>query len=88
MAEWRRQGGKGKSNRARAAKELADVPMTSGDLCRHLGAVFLKVVAGKLEPNVGTSAATIARAMTDIAKTSDIELRLIDLERRLGSRSA
>jgi len=86
LAEWRSQGGKGKSNRARAAKELPDVPLTSADLHAHLGSVFLRVIAGKVEPNVGTAAANIARVMTEIAKTSDIEGRLIDLERRLTGR--
>lgn len=87
LAEWRKRGGRAKSNRSRAMKDLPDVPMTSADLHRHLGSVFLRVIAGKIEPNVGTSAATIARVMTEIAKTSDIEGRLIDLERRLASRS-
>ena len=88
LAEWRKRGGEGKSNRARAAKELPDVPLTSGDLHLHLGSVFLRVIAGKLEPGVATAAASVARAMTELAKTSEIEERLIELERRLGSRSA
>jgi len=86
LAEWRKRGGRGKSNRARAAKNLPNEPMTTGELHIHLGVVFRKVINGTLEPGVATAAASVARAMTDIAKTSEIEERLIDLERRLTGR--
>jgi len=88
LAEWRKQGGKGKSNRARAAKNLPNEPMTTGELHIYLGVVFRKVINGTLEPGVATAAATVARTMAELAKASDYESRLLDLERRLTGRAS
>ncbi len=60
--------------------------MTTGELHIHLGVVFRKVINGTLEPGVATAAASVARTMAELAKASDYESRLLDLERRLTGR--
>jgi len=88
LAEWRRQGGKAKSNAARAKKALPAEPLSVAELHSYLGVVFRRVITGHTEPGVATAAATVARTMAELAKASDLEDRLSRLERRLTGRSA
>ena len=78
-AEARRKGGKGKSNANRAKRQLPAEPMTAEELHAWLGVVFKRVVAGKMEPGVGTAAANIARAMTAVAGVADFEQQLAEM---------
>ena len=76
-ALWRRQGGHGKSNAARAAKRLpADVKDTLGVLLRTLGGLE----RGEMEPGRATAIAAVARAIVTTHETSEIEQRLTALE--------
>lgn len=78
----RRQGGYNKSNRSRAAKTMA---LTSDDLLLTLSRAILKVEAGTLEPGPANAMASLARAMTSIRETSDLEQRLAELEARVDA---
>ncbi len=42
------------------------------------------VLAGKIEPGIATSAATVAKAITSVRSSSDLEERLAALEQRAG----
>jgi hypothetical protein len=87
MAERRREGarkgGKARSSRARAAKLLPEA-MTPDELSAWLSLLFKQVVAGKIEPRVGTAAATIARVLIDVREATELETRLTELEARAG----
>jgi len=88
LAEWRRQGGKAKSNAARAKKALPAEPLTVAELHSFLGVVFRRLLTGETEPGIATAMATVARTMAELQKASDYESRLADLERRLTGRAA
>jgi hypothetical protein len=83
MAEWRRKGGRAKSNQARAKKALPAEPLSTVELHSYLGLVFRGVISGKLAPNVGTSSAAIARTMLELVRAIDLESRIAELERRI-----
>ena len=82
----RAAGGAARSNKARARKQLADAVLTINDLDGLLCRALVQVAAGKLEPGVGTSMAGIARTITTIRSTGEIERRLEELERQAATR--
>jgi len=77
---WSAAGGKARSNQARAAKHLGDEAMGAEELGASLAVVFRRVVAGSLEPKVGTAAATIAKVLLDLRAAGELEERLGRLE--------
>jgi hypothetical protein len=81
-AEWRRQGGANRSNKARARKELADGSLTPTELHALLCKTLKAVIAGRVEPGVGNASANLARALTDVGRAAEIAERLDDLERQ------
>ena len=83
-AEWSRKGGQARSNRARAKRRLADQVMSIDDLDALLCSALTKVSEGELEPGIGTAMATIAKTITTIRTTGDLERRLEELERSAG----
>jgi hypothetical protein len=44
----------------------------------------LDVLSGKLEPNIATAAATVARTVSTIRTASEIESRIATLEAQVG----
>ncbi len=82
--EWRRKGGAARSNKARARKQLAEHLMSINDLDALLCSALVKVAGGRLDPGVGTAMAGIARTITTIRSTGELERRLEDLERQAG----
>jgi hypothetical protein len=88
LAEWRRRGGKAKSNRARARRHLADGAMTAAELNGVLGVTLKGVLAGKIEPNVGNCVASLARAIRDVSGWAELDERLAALERHDAERPA
>lgn len=84
MAAARRKGGAATSHKARARKQLPAEPMSAVELHSWLGVVFRGVVTGKIEPGVGTAAATIARAMLDLARVADFEGQLTEIRADLA----
>jgi len=84
LAEWRRRGGFAKSNRSRAKKALPADPLSNEQLHAWLGVVFRGVIAGRIEPGVGTASSTIARTMLELFRAIDLEVRIAELERRIA----
>ncbi len=80
----RAAGGQARSNRNRARKQLADAVMTIEDMDAFLCASMVKVAAGRMEPNVGSAVAGIARTVVTIRTASDLERRLEALEQAAG----
>ena len=80
----RREGGANRANKARARRQLAE-PLTADEIRSHLGVVFRGVIVGRIEPGVGTAAATIARALLDVAKVAEIEGQVAEMRRDLAA---
>jgi hypothetical protein len=76
----RQRGGAARSNVARARKQIADAVLTPADLQGLLGATLRGVLAGRIEPGVGTAAAGIARVLLAVREATDVETRLAALE--------
>jgi len=101
MAEARREaarkGGRNRSAKARAAKQIPEAA-TAAELAGYLTALFRGVMVGRIEPRVGTAAATIAkvlieaRAVADQPTIEDLQDQLVMLrtmiERTTGGRAA
>ncbi len=87
-AQWRSQGGKSRSTRNTAARELRKYPTDMGSLRGTLFHVLKRVEGGDLEPNVGNSIATIARAIVAVSQSVEVEERLATLEARAGIQGA
>lgn len=85
MATWRRAGGRGKASAARAAKALPQA-MDSAILRRHLSGVLLAVIDGTVPPNVGTASSSICKALIELQRVDEIEVRLELIEKRLGDK--
>jgi len=83
-AQWRSEGGRARSHRNTAARELKRYPVDMGSLRSTLFHVLKRVEGGDLEPNVGNSIATIARAIVAISQSVEVEERLAALEQRAG----
>jgi hypothetical protein len=71
--EWSAKGGQQRSSQARAKKHLPTQLLSNEELISYLTVVFKGVIAGKVEPKVGTAAAAIAKTMTDIATAGAID---------------
>jgi hypothetical protein len=80
--EASRKGGRNRSAKARAAKQVPDV-MTADELAGWLSLLFAKVMAGRTEPKVGTAAATIARTLLE-AQTVASQPTIEDLQEQLA----
>lgn len=81
MAAWRREGGRSKSNAARARKTLAASTLSAEELDAVLCSVLAKVVKEQVPPAVGTSAAAIVKALISVREAGQIADRLTDVER-------
>jgi len=69
--EASRKGGAARSNAQRAMKQIPTA-MTADELAGYLSLLFRGVVAGKVEPKVGTAAATIAKVLFDVKTAVDV----------------
>ena len=87
-AQWRSQGGKARSTRNTAARELKRYATDMGSLKGTLFLALKRVSDGELEPNVGNSMATIARAIVAVSQSVEVEERLAALEQRAGVQGA
>ncbi len=75
-AEWRAQGGRARSHRSTAARELRKYATDMNSLRGTLFLTLKRVSDGELEPSVGNSMATIARAIVAVSQATDLEERL------------
>ncbi len=78
-----RKGGRNRSAKARAALLIPEA-MGSDELGGWLSLLFRSVIAGKVEPRVGTAAASIARVLHEVKTVTELEARLASLEQRSG----
>jgi hypothetical protein len=81
--EASKKGGKARSNKARAAKQIPPA-MSAEDLAGWLSLLFTNVMTGRIEPKIGTAAASIARVLHEVRHTTELEERLAELEARAG----
>jgi len=81
--EASRKGGRARSNAERAKKQIP-AAMGADELAGWLSVLFKGVVGGRIEPKVGTAAATIARALLEVRNQTEIEERLAALEQAAG----
>ena len=81
----RRRGGRGKSNRARAAKRLPEEVLTPATLQGLLGRTLREVIAGRVAPGVANAAATLGRAIVAVREATELEERLRALEAAAGT---
>jgi hypothetical protein len=58
--------------------------MSAADLAGWLSLLFTSVMAGRIEPKIGTAAASIARVLHEVRHTTELEERLAELEQRAG----
>ena len=87
-AEWSKRGGKGRANKARAAKALPTELMTSDEIAAWLTIQYRKLITGQLTPGVATASATVAKAIAEIQRGAQIEERMAEIETLLGKRPA
>ena len=81
--EASRKGGKARSTKARAAKQIP-AAMSADELAGWLSLLFTNVMAGRIEPKIGTACATIARTLHEVKHATELEERLAELEQRAG----
>ena len=79
--EWSVRGGKGRSNAARAKRQLPAGILTADELRGLVGLTIRGVLANKVEPGVGNSVANLARAYVAVTEATEHEERLAELER-------
>jgi hypothetical protein len=69
----RRRGGSARSNAARAKKELPAGVLNNDQLRGVLGLTIAKVLNGAVEPGVGSSVASLARAYVAVTEAGAVE---------------
>jgi len=88
LAERRQQGsvkgGHGKGAKARARKQLRDAVMAPNDVAGLLSLSMQKVAVGKMEANVGSALASMAKALMAVQETAELADRLAALEHAAG----
>jgi hypothetical protein len=88
MAERRQQGsvkgGRGKSSKVRAQRQLRDSVMAPADVSGLLSISMMKVASGVMEPGTGTALASMAKALMAVQETAQLGDRLAELERMAG----
>jgi hypothetical protein len=58
--------------------------MSPADLAGWLSLLFKNVIEGRIEPRIGTAAATIAKVLLEVRTATALEQRLSELESRAG----
>ncbi len=85
-SEWSAKGGKSRSNAARARAALPDEALSPRQLSCLLSKALHDVLRGELEPNRANAVSALARTLTSICETVEIETRLSALETALRER--
>ena len=71
--EARRRGGAARSNASRAKKQLPAGVLSNDQLRGVLGVTIAKVLNGAVEPGVGSSVASLARAYVAVTEAGAVE---------------
>lgn len=87
-ARWKVEGGRAKSNIARSRKRILGSALDLSEIDQALCGALVDTLAGNLEPNVATAAASLARTIAAVRQAGDIEQRLTALEARQEGRTA
>jgi hypothetical protein len=82
--QWSVKGGKSRSNRARARKELTTDALTPKELVGSLSRAIRKLEEGTIHPASAGAMATVAKAITAIRQSAELEDRIRELEERAG----
>jgi len=88
ITEARRKGGAARSNRAKARRELEGAAMTASEINGTLAIAIRRVMSDRMTPGVASALAALSRAALEAGKASDLEQRLDEIERRLGSKAS
>src|SRR5215212_7921691 len=72
LVEARRRGGKARSNRERARKQLPAAVLTPAEVEGVLSTVLVRVAAQQLHPAIGSSVAAIAKALIAVREASSV----------------
>ncbi|MEA2511086.1 MAG: hypothetical protein QOJ59_573 [Thermomicrobiales bacterium] len=86
--QWSADGGRKRSNRERAKKQLPTEPMTNAEAHAWVTVAFKRTLTGQMEPGVLNALANAAKTMSELAKASDLEERMTEIERRLGGKAS
>lgn len=84
-AEGRRKGGQNRSTSARARKAMTGDLRDLASVKARMMSAFDRVESGDLEPNVGATLATMARAIAAISGAADFEGQLADLRHEVAA---
>jgi hypothetical protein len=71
--QWSAEGGRRRSNAARARKELPAGVMTNDELRGLVGLTIKGVLAGRVEPGIGNSVAALSRAYVAVTEAGAVE---------------
>jgi len=88
IAEARRKGGRAKSNRARARRELSSAAMTPSEINGILALTLRQVFGGTKTPGVGQAVAALCRVALEAGKTADLEQQIAELRQRIEGRAS
>ena len=86
-AEARSKGGAARSTAARARKKVPTA-MAPAELGGWLSLLFTQVMDGDVEPRIATACAAIAKTLTDLRQSSELETRLTELEAAAGVKAS
>jgi hypothetical protein len=86
--QWAAEGGRKRSNRERAKRALPTEPMTNAEAHAWITVAFAKTLKGQMEPGVLNALSTAAKTMSELSRASDLEERMAEIERKIGSRTA
>ena len=71
--QWSAEGGRRRSNAARAKKELPAGVMTTDELRGLVGLTIKGVLGGQVEPGVGNAVAALSRAYVTVTEAGAVE---------------
>jgi hypothetical protein len=84
MAAYRRQGGKAKSNAARAKKALPAEPLTTAEAHAYLSVAFRQALARRLDAPMLNALSNAAKALADLNRTVEQDAVIAELEAKIA----
>jgi len=84
--QWSAEGGRRRSNAARAAKQMPGL-MSNDELLGFVGLSIKGVLAGKIEPGVANAVAALSRAYVTVSEAGAVEAlqaQVDELRRRIA----
>jgi hypothetical protein len=85
MAEYRRQGGQARSNKARAQKELPAEPLSNAEAHAYLSLAFRRAMVGKLDAPMLNALSSAAKALQDLSRTVEQDVVIAELSAELAA---